>query len=187
MEVIVEKITTIEDMHEAFESTVRGGAKVKCKLRHAYLWEHSPIRTQLFKVKMIDIPSFVSVHFVRHAAVGQQHYVMSNRDDRGGEGNTEVNRLSPVKHTMILNAQHLIDMARKRLCFKSSKETRHVMLLIKEKIKKVDQDLSSFMVPNCIYRGNICTEPKPCGNYSIRRYTPEGQEIVSRTSHHPNN
>ena len=185
MEVIVKKMTTIDDMHEAFESTVRGDTRVKCSLRNAYKWEHSPIRIQMFKIKMIDVPSFVSVHFVRHAAVGQQHYVMSNREDRGGEGNTEVNRLSPVKHTMILNAQHLIDMARRRLCFQVSKETRSTMLMIKEEIRKVDPDLAHYMVPNCIYRGGTCSEPKPCGMYIVNSYNGEGDEMARYSRLHP--
>ncbi len=41
---------------------------------------HSPIRTLMFTIKL-EIPYFVSVHFVRHK-FGIEHYVQSQRDDR---------------------------------------------------------------------------------------------------------
>lgn len=172
MEIQVNKITTIDDAHLAIESTMGTGFEAKCPLSDLYRWEHSPSRTQMFWINMIDIPTFVSVHLVRHAAVGQQHYVKSNRTDRGGEGNEVINRLSPVNHRMLLNAQHLIDMSRKRLCFKASEETRSVMLLIREAMYGVDPDLGVYMVPNCVYRGGYCSEPKSCGNYKVNRYNP---------------
>lgn len=172
MEIEVQKITSLEDAHEAIEFTSRN-IKAKCSLNNLYRWEHSPSRTQLFRVKMYNIPSFVSVHFVRHSAVGQSHFVTTNRDDRGGAGNDEVNRLSPVNHLMILNAQHLIDMSRKRLCFKASPETKEVMELIKECIEILDPDLSKYMIPNCVYKGGYCSEPKPCGNYNVKIYNPD--------------
>ena len=95
MKITVQKITTIADAHAAIASTVSGATTPRATLQQLYGWEHSPSRTQLFWVVMEGIPSFVSVHFVRHAAVGQQHYVMSNRVDRGGDGNDIVTRNSP--------------------------------------------------------------------------------------------
>lgn len=173
MKITVRKITTIEDAHLAIESTMRKGFKAKCSLDQLYMWEHSPSRTQLFWVMMEDVPSFVSVHFVRHAAVGQSHFVMSNREDRGGEGNTLVHRLSPVNHRMLLNAQHLIDMSKRRLCYQASQETRNVMKEIRYAIQTIDPDLAKYMVPNCVYRNGICPEPKPCGNFIVKRYDPD--------------
>jgi hypothetical protein len=173
MKITVRKITDLSDAHAAIESTMRTGFEAKCSLDQLYMWEHSPSRTQLFWVIMEDIPSFVSVHFVRHAAVGQAHFVMTNRDDRGGAGNAQVTRESPVNHRMLLNAQHLIDIARRRLCFKASPETRGVMGRIRVAVSMEDPALAKYMVPNCVYRGGYCCEPKPCGNYRVRRYDPE--------------
>lgn len=173
MKITASKITDLTDAHLAIESTMHAGFEAKCTLSQLYLWEHSPSRTQLFWIDMEDIPTKVSVHLVRHAAVGQQHYVMSNRPDRGGAGDDVVTRNSPVNHRMLLNAQHLIDMSRKRLCFKASEETRLVMLMIKDSVHYVDKDLATYMVPNCVYRGGYCCEPKPCGNYKIRKYDPD--------------
>lgn len=130
-------------------------------LEEAYRCEHSPMRTQLFKVELIDLPSFVSVHFVRHATVGQLHFVKSLRSDRGG--NNKEDRWTPVNHGMILNAQHLIDMSRRRLCYKSHIETLGWMTLLKIKVGKVDPWLERRMIPECMYRGGVCHEQRPCG------------------------
>lgn len=172
MNITIRPISGLEEARQAIESTHNGKLASKATLAQLTRWEHSPLREIEFKIVMVGIPSFVSVHFVRHAATGQRHYVMSNRDDRGGAGNDTVTRNSPVKHTMRVNAQHLIDMARKRLCHQASKETRSVMLRIKEEIGVVWPDIANHLVPNCVYRGGVCVEPKPCGKYKIRDYRP---------------
>lgn len=167
----ITKITTLADAHLAIESTMHQGFEAKCSLDQLYRWEHSPSRTQLFWVNLIDVATCVSVHFVRHAAVGQLHFVKSNRDDRGGDPNAS--RLSPVNHRMMLNAQHLIDMSKLRLCHKAHALTREAMHKIKDNICIVDPDLSKYMVPKCVYQGGFCSQPKPCGNYRVRIYDPE--------------
>lgn len=172
MQITSTKITTIKDAHFAIEGTMRAGFEAKCSLDQLYMWEHSPSRTQMFWVVMEDIPTYISVHFVRHAAVGQQHFVMSNREDRGGAGDTIVTRESPVNHRMLINAQHLIDMSKKRLCNQASDGTRLVMEKIKLAIFEVDPELAKYMVPNCIYRNGVCCEPRPCGKYKVKRYDP---------------
>lgn len=140
--------------------TMRNEKESKQKLEAAYKHRHSPMRTQLFVVRMYAIPSFVSVHLVRHSAVGQQHYVGSNRVDLGGD--PVADRYTPVDHMMVLNAQHLEEMAWDRLCKKSSPETRKVMQHIAEQTLLVDPDLANKMVPRCVYLGR-CDEYKPCG------------------------
>lgn len=178
MNISIEKITDLRDAHLAIESTMHEGFQARCSLKQLYLWEHSPSRTQLFWVMMEYIPTFVSVHLVRHAAVGQQHFVMSNREDRGGAGNNVITRNSPVNHRMLLNAQHFIDISRKRLCYKASEGTREVWREICRKLESVDEDLSIYCVPNCVYRGGYCCEPSPCGEYNIKRYNPT--DILNR-------
>lgn len=159
MRVVVEKITTLDLARRACAFTT-GAMFSNINLDRLYSCEHSPMRTQLFWVEMHDIPTFVSVHFVRHK-IGVEHYVKSNRVDRGGDG--DACRTTPVDHAMLCNAQSLINMARKRLCYKASKETVHVMALIRYEMRTVDPDLSEFMMPECLYRGNVCHELKPCG------------------------
>lgn len=163
MKITIQKLTNINLAHRAINSTMSEGFDAKAPLDEIYRWEHSPSRSQLFWIEIDGLQTFVSVHFVRHAAVGQQHYVRSMRADRGGKGQPVADRNTPVFHTMLLNAQHLIDMSRKRLCYKASVETRELMEQIKEAIKKIDPDLAKYMVKNCEYRNGICSEPKSCG------------------------
>lgn len=89
--------------------------------------------------------------------------MMSNREDRGGD--REANRWTPVNHFMLINAQALINMSHKRLCMQAHPVARELMGLIKEGIKKQDEDLAKYLVPSCEYRGGFCPEPKPCGRY----------------------
>ena len=156
----VEKYTNEEVMRMACNFTFNGTSSMS--LEKIYKCEHSPIRTQRFYVMMCDIPSFVSVHFVRHK-VGVEHFVLSKRADRGGDGTEDRN--TPVNHLMDCNAQALINMARKRLCNKASKETQAVMERIRHKVDIVDPALSLFMVPECEYRNGYCPELRPCGRY----------------------
>jgi hypothetical protein len=172
MRVTVKKHTGIEEAHDCIRSTSRADIDVKSTLKQIYSWEHSITRSQIFSVQLYDIPTFVSVHLVRH--VTTVPFVTSRRDDRGGDGTED--RMTPVNHRFIANAEALLNMARRRLCFKASPETRDVMLMIKEAIREVDPDLAYYMVPNCIYRGGICPEPKPCGNYKVKRSRGEAEE-----------
>lgn len=54
---------------------------------------HSPIRTLMFTVRM-EIPYYVSVHFVRHK-VGVEHYVRSQRNDRQSDYDRTKARRTP--------------------------------------------------------------------------------------------
>lgn len=158
VEIKIEKLTNHELMNKAFNTTVRFDSKVS--LENAYKMMHSPIRTQEFLIQLIDIPTFVSVHLVRHK-IGVEHFVLTNRNDRGG---VVANRNTPVNHTMKINAESLITLARKRLCFKSHIETVKVMSLIKKEIKLIDPALYKFMVPDCVFRNGICAEGRfTCG------------------------
>ena len=152
VDIKVNSITSDFWVRKAFDSTVK--FKTNLSKSDIYRMEHSPIRVQEFFIEMIGIPTFVSIHFVRHK-IGVEHFVQTNRDDRGGE---EADRWTPIKHSMKINAEALINMARKRLCLTSHKETVKIMSLIKQKIYKADWALAQFMVPDCVYRGGICKE-----------------------------
>lgn len=162
MNIQVEKITNENLMRKACEFTIN--AQSKMTLPRIYQCEHSPMRTQMFIIEMYDIPTFVSVHFVRHKH-GVEHFVKSNRDDRNG---VMADRLTPVNHMMFLNAQALINMARKRLCSQAHTDTTQVMRMIRDGVLSVDPALAQFMVPECIYR-NGCHELRPCGFFERGR------------------
>lgn len=130
-------------------------------LEKIYGCEHSPLRTQIFWVEMLGIPTFASTHFVRHK-FGVEHFVSTNREDRGGD--EEANRWTLVNHGMHINAQALINMARKRLCYKAHHEVRKIMEEIVNNMYMIDADLADRMVPECEYR-NGCHELRPCGYF----------------------
>ncbi len=74
-------------------------------------------------------------------------------------------REAPTDLMCIINAEALINMAHKRCCSKASAETREVVYYIRDRVREIDPDLANHMVPQCIYRGGICPEVKPCGYY----------------------
>ena len=160
MQIIVEKLTSVELARLACQFTTHRHESSTISLHDLYACEHSPIRTQIFLVHMIEIPNAVSVHFVRHK-IGVEHFVQTHREDRGA--NFIADRNTPVNHLMLLNAQALIQLARKRLCFKALEKTREVMNLIRSNVSSIDPDLASFMNPECVYRSGVCYERKICG------------------------
>jgi len=166
MSVDIKKHTDIDDAWDAINSTMFDGFAAKANLKQIYGWMHSPIRTQVFSIQLRGIYSFVSVHLARH--VTTVPFVQSMRDDRGGTG--DEGRYTLVNHRIFANAEALMNMAHKRLCFQASSETRDVMVMIKDAMEWVDPDLAYHMVPSCVYRGGVCSEPKPCGKYKIRRF-----------------
>lgn len=123
--------------------------------------EHSPIRTLMFTILMRDIPYCNSVHFVRHK-YGVEHYVQSQRknEERGAERQDV-----PVTHIMDINAQELIFMARKRLCYKADAETRAIMADICWKIIGIEPVWKTVLLPACGCDEANCREFKPCGMY----------------------
>lgn len=123
--------------------------------------EHSPIRELWFGIKM-EIPYWVSVHFVRHH-IGVNHYVQTQRTDRTNVDRNELPQSSMVSHIMSVNAQELMFMARKRLCKQASLETRTIMQLICREVVKVCPELEGLLVPLCVYRNGKCSEMFPCG------------------------
>lgn len=163
MQIRVQQISGRELALAACESTTGGKDTSKVSFPHLYAAEHSPIRCITFFIELIDIPTFVSVHLVRHK-IGVEHFVQSMREDRPGV--TEVaNRHTSIRHSMFINAQALITMSRKRLCHKASVETRGVMRAIQVEIMNIDVDLYKAMRPECRYRG-FCPEQNSCGYYN---------------------
>lgn len=131
----------------------------KCKMLAAM---HSPIRVLNFCFLLTDIPYWVSVHLVRH--VHAIPFVKSQRDDRQSEYKRgEAPQNAPVTMVWYMNAEGLINIAHKRLCNQASKETRELVQEICDEVIKVNPEFEQYLVPNCIYRGGVCTEFNPCG------------------------
>lgn len=172
----IKKHTTIEDARDAINATMSEGFHAKASLKQMYMWLHSPIRTQIFSIQLSNVYYFVSVHLARH--VTTVPFVQSKRIDRGGDGSED--RYTLVNHRIFCNAEAIMNMSHKRLCFKASPETREAVKLIKDTMLDIDPDLAYYMVPQCVFRGGICPEPTPCGKYRIKRYKGVEDELLMR-------
>ncbi|WMU08067.1 hypothetical protein vBCtySFA67_00049 [Clostridium phage vB_CtyS-FA67] len=129
--------------------------------RRLLLSEHSPIRRLSITWKWVDLPYWVSVHLVRHK-FGIEHWVSTQRTDRTGEDRREKSQDAPVTHEAEADVQALINISRKRLCNCAAPETREAWLRVKHEITKVEPEIASCMVRDCVYRGR-CKEMFSCG------------------------
>ncbi len=125
------------------------------------LAEHSPIRKLFVSWKWVDLPYWVSVHFVRHK-YGIEHFVSTQRTDRTGEDRTVKQQDAPVEHECLANAAEVMFISRRRLCSQASPETRAAWKLVVDAIAEQEPELASCCVPDCVYRG-FCPEFKSCG------------------------
>lgn len=130
--------------------------------RKILLAEHSPIRTMVYTIRLEDIPSYVSVHLVRHKH-GVEHFVKSQRTDRTGVDRSKLPQDALVVHEMDINLQALIFISRKRLCSKADSTTHTVWAEVVRTISKEDPVLASVLVPECYYRG-FCPEFNGCSH-----------------------
>ena len=137
--------------------------------------EHSPIRDLIVKWKWLAMPSWVSVHWVRHK---WEKFVRTQRTDRTGIDRTKLPQDAPVDFTGDANAHALIDTMRKRLCYQASPETREYAEDFKATLHQIEPELADVLVPNCIYRCG-CPEMSKCpfGERSLfmtlRAYNPD--------------
>jgi hypothetical protein len=82
MNIIVKKLSDVDLLREANAFTT--GHESNMGLRTAYRLMHTPVRTQMFVVKLIDIPLFAASQIIR-AHVGVEKWMLIKRTDRGGE------------------------------------------------------------------------------------------------------
>lgn len=139
------------------------------------LAEHSPIRLGRFLVTLYDTPSFVIGHLVRHH-VDFTPFVSSLRSDRTKYIDNKVpDRNTPNNVRFDMNFQTAMNISRKRLCNCASKETREAWQLVKDEITKVEPELASCMVKECVYRG-FCPEMFSCGYDKTGAFKKEVEE-----------
>lgn len=142
--------------------------------RRMLLCEHSPIRQLLFRIKWLELKSWISVHFVRHK-IGIEHWVRTQRTDRTGLDRDDLPQSNLVEHEILVNAQAMINISRKRLCNQASKETKEAWQAILELIKEQQPELYRVCVPECIYRG-WCFEYKSCGYHKTIQFQEQLKE-----------
>lgn len=142
--------------------------------RRLIMSEHSPIRRLKFYWRWKSLKYWVSVHLVRHK-IGIEHWVATQRTDRTGVDRNELPQGALVNHSCEADAQALINISRRRLCSCASKETREAWLKVKEEIAKVEPELASCMVKECIYRG-FCPEMFSCEYHKTEAFQKELKE-----------
>ena len=132
------------------------------------LAEHSPIRLLKLRIRIENLPYWVSTHFVRHK-FGIDHWISTQRSDRTGICRDDRPQGAWVDYVFEANAQALINISRKRLCRQASPETRKVWSAVREAVRAVEPELAACMVPECIYRGK-CPEMSCCGYYPTDKW-----------------
>jgi len=122
--------------------------------------EHSPLRNLTFTIRIEGIHSWVATHFARHT-LGFEPFVKTQRSDRTDETipRDELPQGALVDMMITLNAQAFINVSSRRMCHEASKETRAVWYRVIGKLKRIEPELASACVPQCVYRG-MCPESK---------------------------
>ena len=167
MDVIVERKVPWAEVYDLALETMgkepRGVEPTSAWKRKILRTEHSPIRALTFKVRLVGVPYWVSVHLVRHK-FGVEHYVSTQRTDRTGEARDKKPQDAPVNHTMWLNAEAVIAISRKRLCGKASPETRAAWQAVVDGLRRIGEvELADACVPECVHQGGVCPEFTTCG------------------------
>ena len=161
----LKKTGSWRDVADAARTTIRldaGAKEPSSKWKKTILLaEHSPVRKLCFNWKWLDLPYWVSVHFVRHK-FGIEHFVSTQRSDRTGVDRDSSRQDAAVMHECFANAQAVMFISRRRLCSQASPETREAWKAVVSEIAKIEPELAECCVPECVYRG-FCPEFRSCG------------------------
>lgn len=143
------------------------------------LAEHSPIRLIEFDVIIDGIKQWITAHLCRHW-LGFIPFVHSQRPDRRQLdcNRDELPQGSLNDMQFSANAQALINISRKRLCYQAAPETRQFWENVKTEITKIDKSMGRAMVRECVYRG-FCPEMRCCGYAWSKEYQKELYEYRS--------
>lgn len=179
MKVMVEPTSDINECYRAARATQGldwelGMELTPKKWRRWIAAEESQIRLWQIKLSFEDVKYWVHVHFVRHGAGFdvREPFVRTQRPDSINP--VEYDRDSypqgaPISFNIYCNPQGLINVSRKRLCYRASKETREVWEAVKKELAEHENpflvEVSRWMVPDCVYRGNTCFMSSSCGLY----------------------
>jgi len=131
--------------------------------------EHSMIRALKLRIKIVDLPYYVHVHLRTHGTFNDW-YVGSQRETSLNPVDYDRRKApqdAPISLMVDTNPQCLIDMSRRRLCSAADEVTRALWLSVKREItlcaSAYIHTIGSVMLPDCLYRGGVCHELKPCG------------------------
>lgn len=174
---LLSRVGSWADVRDSARNTVNksplGDGPVSQSFKRKILMaEHSPIRCLQFRIRLENLPYWVSVHLMRHGhaapVLGEEHFVTTQRDDRTDRpvSRAEIPQGALVIHDMIVNAQGLMNVSRKRLCYLASNETTQAWLAVKRLMAEIGEiEIADLMMAECVYRG-FCPEMSRCkSNY----------------------
>lgn len=173
MNIKVKRVTPPDLWRECAEYTT--GKDCKMSWSKMLALGHSPIRASEWAIKLMDVPLFVVSHLVRHH-VGVQVYQKSHRPDRDKNAKDE-GRMTPTNAMILINAEAIINISKKRLCAKASAETREIWGKVVEEVRKCDPDLANHCVKPCVYCG-FCREAKSCGFTKTDAYSRQREDYL---------
>jgi hypothetical protein len=147
--------------------------------RSILIAKHSPIRVVKYLIRIENIPSWVSVHLIRHH-IGVEKFVTTRRTDRTGDvrNRDEMPQGELVDVLLDVNAEAIMNISLKRCCALSSKETRCVWNKVVDALKEVDPVLASLCVAECIQKG-YCPEMETCGYVSSEKASIQRDSLIS--------
>lgn len=125
---------------------------------------HSPIRALQFFIQ-VECPYFVQGHITRHKA-GIEFFCGSQRNDRQDKYDRKAARQdTPVLMGMLVNADALRQISRRRLCAKADPDTRAVWQAVVDAIANVDPIVAEACHRECWWNGGRCFELVPCKHH----------------------
>jgi len=181
MKVTVKKLVDWDEVYDSALFTQRKEPKnkypsSKWKLKTCYAG-HSILRDLLFSIKIEDIESQVIAHLIRHKKEYTQPYVQTLREDLTGIPSESITRLTKNGVKFVLNAKSIIDITKVRSCSKSMSGTQYVWDEILEELEKIEPELRSVCVKQCIANG-FCTEYKTCKLDETEKFAKERKKYV---------
>ena len=190
MKITIQELTSSKEVLNAARTTVWKEDLMKEPskqfMKDIYISEHSPIRCKMFMIEYSGIKRWIADHLVRHD-IGVTPFMSTQREDRNDEimaisveeGNPrdEAKQGSLVNLKLLVNAQALINISRKRMCGQAHVETQQVWNKTIRELKLLDKELAFCCVPECVYRG-FCPEKYPCGRTKLEFYKKWRKEYV---------
>jgi len=174
MEIFIEEVSSPELVRTLARFTRRlsetEGSNITPKLFEKFVrCEHSPLRAYILLVKIFSIPYWVAGHLIRHHAgevpFDSEPFITTSRTDITHKAERSPEDL--VDLALFINAQGLLDMSKRRLCFNAAPETVKVWHAVKNALRDhgnpYTEILANHMQPMCLYRGGQCNELKWCG------------------------
>ena len=139
------------------------------KLPSLELWtkmilsEHSSDRSVVYRIYCKDVPYYTHVHFVRHH-VGINFNVMSQRHDKERKDRPQG---SLIDMFFDANVQALVNISRKRLCYKADEISQDLIKKLKSELiyagDEYDKVLGKLLMRPCSWYLGYCAEPHCCG------------------------